>query len=566
MELLDVLNVLDTPILLVNRAGQLEWANQAAKVTVCSGVDLDTWNHEHNLPQGYSYIMHKGPFGPDRTLIECIRLPEGPDENTIWALKQENTELAELINSSLDEWYITDGEGITLQVNDKVEQLYGPLVGGLVGKSVFELEHQRIFYPSVTALVLRHRTQQTVLQNTVDGRRLISTGNAIFNPDGSIKRVISYAKDVTELELLTLPGRTGSDVPNPHRTLPAPFISGSPAMRRCMDLALRVARTEAAVMILGETGVGKNRVAKSIHDASQRSAGPFVEINCASIPEALLESELFGYERGSFTGARREGKPGKVELAQGGTLFLNEIGELPLHLQGKLLDLIQEHRIERIGSTRPAYLDARIITATNRSLREMVAAGTFRADLYYRLNVVTLHIPPLRERKEDIARLCEVYLEHFVQLHGKDTRAWSQAALASLTAYPWPGNIRELENMIEYLVITTDEPTIGPHHLPQDLMGTAHEALRGDAHDGPSSGFASDGTDLAQHAQDVQVVAPGRALPGQTLKAYIHGTERELYRQALADGASTREIAARLGVSQSTVVRKLRQFGLRQRR
>ncbi|GMA50714.1 RNA polymerase subunit sigma-54 [Alicyclobacillus contaminans] len=569
MELLDVLNVLDTPILLVNRSGQLEWANQAAKVTVCSGVDLDTWNNEHNLPEGYSYIMHKGPFGPDRTLIECIRLPEGPDENTIWALKQENTELAELINSSLDEWYITDGEGITLQVNDKVEQLYGPLVGGLVGKSVFELENQRIFYPSVTALVLRHRTQQTVLQNTVDGRRLISTGHAIFNPDGSVKRVISYAKDVTELELLTLPGRASSDATSQEISQPAPFISGSPAMRRCMDLALRVARTEAAVMILGETGVGKNRVAKSIHDASQRSGGPFVEINCASIPEALLESELFGYERGSFTGARREGKPGKVELAEGGTLFLNEIGELPLHLQGKLLDLIQEHRIERIGSTRPSYLDVRIITATNRNLREMVANGTFRADLYYRLNVVTIHIPPLRERKEDIAPLCQVYLEHFVHQHGKGTREWSRETIDHLTAYPWPGNIRELENMIEYLVITTDEPIIGPHHLPKDLICAAREAGRDRAQSGLSVRPGYDGIDRPQDAQDAQddhARAPGREIPGQTLKAYIHETEREMYRKALADGASTREIAARLGVSQSTVVRKLRQFGLRQRR
>ena len=408
------------------------------------------------------------------TLIECLPLPEGPDVNNMWTLQQENNELEELIDSSLDEWYITDGEGVTLRVNDKVEQLYGPLVGGLVGKSVFDLERQRIFYPSVTAMVLRHRKQQTVLQNTIDGRRLISTGNPIFDSDGSIKRVISYAKDVSELELLTLNVRSHStQEAGTSLVRLAPFVSNSPAMRRCMEVALRVARTDACVLLLENPGWAKNRMANYIHEMSRRAKGPWVEINCASIPETLLESELFGYERGSFTGARREGKPGKVKLAHGGTLFLNEIGDLPLHLQGKILDLLQEHRVERIGSTKSMHVDIRIITATNRNLREMVEQGRFRADLFYRLNVVPIEIPPLRDRVEDIRPLSDVYLDQFAAKHHLVRPEFDEECIRLFLEYPWPGNIRELENMIERLVITVDERVIQPHHLPPEVLAFA---------------------------------------------------------------------------------------------
>ncbi|WDL99082.1 sigma-54 interaction domain-containing protein [Alicyclobacillus sp. ALC3] len=553
-EVLKVLNVLDTPLLLLDASGHLHWVNQAAKMTVFEGIHLDSWNEDRNLPDGFSYVLHKDAFESDLTMIECLRLPEGPDERTIWELRQENTELAELINSSLDEWYITDGEGITLQVNDKVEQLYGSLVGGLVGKSVFELEQKRIFYPSVTAMVLRHRTQQTVLQSTVDGRRLVSTGNAIFNENGTVKRVISYAKDVTELELLTANHRSAAVVErsDTRANVAAQLVSNSPSMQSCMRLASRVARTEAAVMISGETGVGKNRVAKYVHESSHRAGRPFVEINCASIPESLIESELFGYERGSFTGARREGKAGKVELAEGGTLFLNEIGELPLHLQGKLLDLVQERRIERIGATSPTYVDTRILTATNRNLRDMVEVGTFREDLYYRLHVVEIEIPPLRDRPEDITPLIDVYLERFTRQYGGVSFEITEDAMSALTTYQWPGNIRELENMVEYLVITSEDKRIDLSRLPQ-VVRSAHSRELVAQSRGQFGGMKS--------------ATGGRSsglleTPEKPWKAHMERTEYEIYSAALERARNTRELAEHLGVSQSTVVRKLKQFGL----
>jgi PAS domain S-box-containing protein len=558
--ILDVLNALDTPLLLVEQSGGIQWANQAAKVTVCTQLEFDSWAGEHSLPKGYSYILHKDLLGPNLTLIECLPLPEDPDIHNIWNLKQENNELEELINSSLDEWYITDGEGVTLRVNEKVEQLYGPLVGGLVGKSVFDLERQRIFYPSVTAMVLRHRTQQTVLQHTIDGRRLISTGNPIFDADGSIKRVISYAKDVSELELLTLNVRSPSTPEENAPVRPLPFVSNSPAMHRCMDVALRVARTDACVLLLGETGVGKNRVAKYIHEMSKRATGPWVEINCASIPETLLESELFGYERGSFTGARREGKPGKVELAHGGTLFLNEIGDLPLHLQGKLLDLLQEHRVERIGSTKSIHVDIRIIAATNRNLREMVEQGHFRADLFYRLNVVSIEIPPLRHRPEDIRPLTDAYLDRFAAQHHLARPELDEACMRRLLEYPWPGNIRELENLIERLVITVDERVIQPHHLPPEILAYGENRRENPlvkVLDGPGGKSGSNG----EGGENVPI--QNVPFQSESWKEHMLSLEREIYKAALEQCSSTREIATILGVSQSTVVRKLKQHGLR---
>ncbi|CAM3816549.1 sigma-54 interaction domain-containing protein [Alicyclobacillus pomorum] len=552
-KILEVLNALDTPLLLVEQGGRIEWANQAAKVTVCTHFEFDSWTGEHALPEGYSYILHKDVLGPNLILIECLPLPEGPDVNNMWTLQQENNELEELINSSLDEWYITDGEGVTLRVNEKVEQLYGPLVGGLVGKSVFDLERQGIFYPSVTAMVLRHHKQQTVLQNTIDGRRLISTGNPIFHADGSIKRVISYAKDVSELELLTLNVRSHSAQAGTSLVRPVPFVSNSPAMRRCMDVALRVARTDACVLLLGETGVGKNRVARYIHEMSRRANGPWVEINCASIPETLLESELFGYERGSFTGARREGKPGKVELAHGGTLFLNEIGDLPLHLQGKMLDLLQEHRVERIGSTKSIHVDIRIIAATNRNLREMVEQGRFRADLFYRLNVVPIEIPPLRDRLEDIRPLSDVYLEQFAVKHHLVRPEFDEECIRLFLEYSWPGNIREFENMVERLVITVDERVIQPHHLPPEVLACGQKR-RGY----PSEAVLDDGTECKTDSAGAQV-----PMQSESWRDYKLNLEREIYKAVLEKCSSTREIAKILGVSQSTVVRKLKQYGLR---
>jgi sigma-54 dependent transcriptional regulator, acetoin dehydrogenase operon transcriptional activator AcoR len=230
------------------------------------------------------------------------------------------------------------------------------------------------------------------------------------------------------------------------------IIGSSPAITALKEQARKIAKSESTILIRGESGTGKEVLAQSIHRMSHRSNGPFVAINCAAIPESLLESELFGYEDGAFTGAKKGGKPGRFELAKGGTLFLDEIGDMPLYLQAKLLRVLQERRIERVGGTKSIEVDVRIIAATHKNLESMIANNQFREDLYFRLNVIPLYVPPLRERKEDLYQLIQYYMNKFCKRFGKEPKRFSSQALKKIFDYHWPGNVRELENMVEYIV------------------------------------------------------------------------------------------------------------------
>ncbi|NPA48584.1 MAG: sigma-54-dependent Fis family transcriptional regulator [Thermodesulfobacteria bacterium] len=248
------------------------------------------------------------------------------------------------------------------------------------------------------------------------------------------------------------------------------IIAQSSYMKEILHLAAKVAKTDATVLILGESGTGKEILANLIYQLSPRKDKPFLKVNCAAIPEGLLESELFGYEKGAFTGADKA-KPGLFELAHQGTLFLDEIGDLPLPLQAKLLRVLQDGTIRRVGGLKEMQIDVRIIAATNKDLEEMVKEGSFREDLFWRLNVFTLRIPPLRERKEDILPLAEAFLKKFAQKHGKEIRGFSREALEALFSYHFPGNVRELENIIERAVILAENEIITKEDLPPLLKG-----------------------------------------------------------------------------------------------
>ena len=256
------------------------------------------------------------------------------------------------------------------------------------------------------------------------------------------------------------------------------MIGRSREMQAVFQLAGKVARHISTVLITGESGTGKELVARGIHQKSPRAAQPFVAVNCGSIPENLLESEFFGYVRGAFTGADRD-KKGLFEEADGGTLFLDELGELQLAMQVKLLRVLQEHEIRRVGSTMNTKVDVRIIAATAKNLADDVEAGRFREDLFYRLNVVNVHLPPLRERTGDIPLLCEYFLEKFsARLHAEKVQGISPAAMKLLLRYPWPGNVRELENVIERALVLADKNIILPENLPEDLGSrTYHRRL-----------------------------------------------------------------------------------------
>jgi DNA-binding NtrC family response regulator len=252
------------------------------------------------------------------------------------------------------------------------------------------------------------------------------------------------------------------------------MLSKSPTMQRIFDLVEQLGETATTVLIVGETGTGKERLARAIHEASNKHrTGPFVPVNCAAVPETLFESELFGHEKGSFTGAHDRRK-GKFESAQGGTLFLDEVGEMPISLQPKLLRALQERQIERVGSSQPISVDVRVVAATNKSLERQVRRGKFREDLFYRLNVVRLELPPLRERPEDVPLLVKRFAEKFAP-RGKDGKRFSPAAMQSLMEHAWPGNVRELENLVERVSVTVANELVEP----SDLMLTAAPAGEG---------------------------------------------------------------------------------------
>ncbi|MCY7375818.1 MAG: sigma 54-interacting transcriptional regulator [Pyrinomonadaceae bacterium] len=247
------------------------------------------------------------------------------------------------------------------------------------------------------------------------------------------------------------------------------IIGNSNPMRQVYNQVSQVARSNATVLLRGESGTGKEMIAHALHYNSLRSKQAFIKINCAALPETLIESELFGYEKGAFTGADKR-KKGRFELADGGTLFLDEIGDLPTQTQIKLLRVLQEKEFERLGGTETVKINVRLITATNKNLEEEISKGNFREDLFYRLNVFTIFLPPLRERKSDILFLAEHFLKKYERIHGKSVRRISTPAIDMLTAYHYPGNVRELENAIERAIIVCDENVIHGHHLPPTLQ------------------------------------------------------------------------------------------------
>jgi DNA-binding NtrC family response regulator len=313
------------------------------------------------------------------------------------------------------------------------------------------------------------------------------------------------------------------------------LVGQSPAIRQIYAVVEKVANTPSTVLITGESGTGKELIARALHENSSRHAGPFIKINCAAIPKTLMESELFGYEKGAFTGAVGA-KPGRFELAHGGTLFLDEIGEIPVEMQVKLLRVLQESEFERVGGIRTIKVDVRLVTATNRDLLQDISAGSFREDLYYRLNVVPIHIPPLRERREDIPLLLEHFLAKFNDRLKKQIDAVSAEAIARMVSYHWPGNIRELENMMERTMLFCDRSEIGVSDLPPEIGGLPAAAA---------------------------VPTAGASLK-EAVRAETERVERELIQKALDEtGGNVTQAARKLKISRKSLQTKMKELGLR---
>ena len=444
-------------------------------------------------------------------------------------------DLLPILDGISDAVFIDNGEGRCLWCNSTCEDLYDISVSDIRGKSVDELEKKGIFTPSVTRRVLDEKREITILHENKYGKKLLTTGTPIFDDTGKISLILTTSRDITRLTedeeksksasntMISMSAITNTYSPD------SGIIANSTPMRNVMMLTKRLASVNSTVLITGESGVGKGMIAKILHEEGNRCDKPFVTVNCGAIPENLIESELFGYVAGAFTGSRAEGKQGLFEVAQNGTIFLDEISELPLNLQVKLLRVIQEREITPVGGIKPIPINVRIVSATNKNLMELVREGKFREDLYYRLNVVPINVPPLRDRPEDILPLIQTNLAKYNE-HLHESKTISSEVLAVLLKYQWPGNIRELQNIIERLIITTNEDVITEENLPIFIKQEAEAN-------------ANMNTDLS-------------------LSAAMAKAEKDILQEALSNYKSTRAMAKVLQVSQPTIVRKLHKYGL----
>lgn len=444
-------------------------------------------------------------------------------------------ELNVCLESSHDGIMVSDGMGNVIRLNAALEKLIGVKRRDILGRNVADLVQEGVYESSAILQVIETGKTATVVIDH-NGRQLLITGSPVYNANSAMTAVVANIRDMSELNDLRqkleqqqmIAEKYSKELAHIARQQNAQtsFVACSREMKTILATIHSISEVDSTVLISGESGTGKEMVVNEIYASSMRSCRPIIKVNCGAIPPALFESELFGYEDGAFTGARRKGKPGFFELAHMGTLFLDEVGELPLEMQVKLLRVLQEGEIIRIGGSKPISVDVRIIAATNRDLWEMTEEGTFRQDLYYRLNVINIEVPPLRQRRDDIIPLVMHMLERFNQKYGKHKEIPIELGKV-LRELPWRGNVRELENLIENLVVLCPEDVLTPEHLP----------VRYQRGQNPAS----------------QVEIRG-ILP---MKDMVRRAERQLIANAQAQYSSMQEVAKALGVDVSTISRKL---------
>jgi transcriptional regulator with PAS, ATPase and Fis domain len=501
-------------------------------------------NQVITLPNGLTVLVDFVPLVTDRVMTGfALVLQDLPSVETMAmeldAVKQLNQDLEAILSTIYDEIVVLDAKGTLLRASTHfMAARWQRPPHELIGQRIISMQVCDDLLRRVFLEVKKKKCKVSMLQNESEAPCL-AVGNPVFHDNGQLDRVVIASRDLTEVSrlerelektrrqnesyrqaLLKLPERVSHG-----HGIPPVYVSS--AMHRVMQEVERVAQFSVTVLLTGESGSGKEVIANVIHSLSVRRDMPFVKINCAAIPEALLESELFGYEQGAFSGAKRQGKQGLFMKADKGTLFLDEISELPLSMQSKLLRAIQEREVYPVGGTKPIRFDVRIIAATNRSLPELVAKGKFREDLFYRINVFPIDIPPLRDRREDIAVLANHFLFQFNQTYGRNLRL-SSSAMEVLEAYDWPGNVRELQNLIQRVAIKSNGDVIESAAVEEALVKRD--------------------SNLPRRRERFTQIIP--------LKQALQQVEEELITLAMKTYGSTTKAAKALGISQSSVSRK----------
>jgi len=564
-----LVNAMDVGILAVNTSGMVILANRVSRESfgAYQGVHLndvlpELWPKVAQRLLGRSrnaaeisvrgtesnFLARVSPMLVDQEQVGavCVFVESTELENMAkqMAFFQELTrELDTIIDSSSDGLWICDADAKVIRINPASERINNIKAADVVGRNMRDLVNARVFDRSATLEVLRTGSRVNLLQQR-EGRKLITTGTPVYDANDRITRVVVSERDITEIDSLQRELEDQEAIKDQFRNQMLEMqqeqqlenqqiIARSPSMIKALRQALKVSKVESTVLILGPSGVGKGLFADLIHKNSERSDKPLIKINCGAIPESLIESELFGYDKGAFTGAQSGGKPGYFELADGGILFLDEIAELPLPSQVKLLRFMEDGTIMRLGSTRSRHVNVRILAATHRNLEQMVEEGKFRLDLYYRLKVIPIHVPALNERKECLLPLILHYIEWYAKKH-KTVKRLSRAACDTLLAYPFPGNVRELMNLCERLVVMTETELIGLQDLPSDVA----------------------------QSDTTQGGIPSQWPESITLPQMIESAERSLLAHALKQHNNQAEMAESLGVSQPTIARKLKKYGL----
>ena len=492
-------------------------------------------------------LINQAPILDDDSVIGAISVIQDISElenisGELEAYKKLNEELDAIINASFDGFWICDHEGKVIRINKASSEISGVKPEEVIGKKMDNLVRDGLVNRSVTLEVIEKKSIVTLVQEQKTGKLVLSTGSPLFDRHGNVRLVVVNERDLTELHNLRLEleeskrlnDRYRSEInsSNDQKELLSEIVIRSKDMQIIFDTAIRVAKVDSTVMIQGESGVGKSHFAKLIHQASDRRQAPFIRVDCASIPESLIESELFGYEAGAFSGALTKGKAGLFQMADKGTLLLDEIGDIPLNLQVKLLRFLDDKSVIKLGGTSAKKIDTRVIVATNRHLDEMVKEGKFRSDLFFRLNVVPLIIPSLKERPEELPHLISFFLDKFNKKCSLQ-KTLSPKTLEYLCCYTYPGNIRELANIIERLVVLSAGNLISDEDLPANIK---------------SNIIRSNGLKISEN--------------NWNLPQAVARLEVDMIIEAVNIFGSQRKAAKALGVDQSTLTRKLKRYNI----
>ena len=503
----------------------------------------------HICTAGKELVLDVTPILKDKAVQGAVCCIKDMNEFEQAALQLEsykllNKQFETVFNASSDGIWVLDNTGVVLDINRTAEKYIGIKAGEVIGKNIEYLVEKGYMDRAVTPEVLTSKRQVNLLQYVNKTRKyVLATGTPAFDENGEISLVVVNERDMTRLnELLEQLDETRR-VSNKYKEeltdlqllelKRGEIVAESRAMKQVLKTALKLSHMEVSnILIQGDSGTGKGLLAKFIHQQSPRAGKPFIQINCAALPENLLEAELFGYEKGAFTGAHQKGKPGLFELAQEGTLMLDEIGDLPFAMQAKLLKCLEDLEIMHLGGLKPIKIDCIVIAATNQDLETLVEEEKFRKDLYYRLNTFNFRIPPLKERPEDIFELANTFLDKYNRTFKQEKRL-SYRSIEILESHAFPGNVRELKNLIKKAVVMGDE-----RQIDSIIFQSLNKQYSSPVHD---TGDEYDRCYLTEKLDHV---------------------EMKVLKNAMAHCRTTREMATYLGISQPSVVRKMKKHGI----